>query len=81
MTVDIIVCPQDDLCLSKGGIAKAISKVSNELYRVAVVGMKRVSKCEVGKIKASYSSHFQQHTDPEENKLFLLTDTKYGNGH
>jgi hypothetical protein len=57
MTVDIIVCPQDDNCLSKGGIAKAISKVSDEwYYRTAVVGMKRVSKCEVRKIKASPSS-------------------------
>ena len=56
MTVDIIVCPQDDNCLSKGGIAKAISNVSNEGYRTAVVGMKRVSKCEVRKIKASPTS-------------------------
>ena len=56
MTVDIIVCPQDDLCLSKGGIAKAISKVSDDWYRSAVFGMKRVSKCEVRKIKASPTS-------------------------
>jgi hypothetical protein len=45
MTVDIIVCPQDENCLSKGGIAKAISKVSDEWYRRALLGMKRVSKC------------------------------------
>ena len=56
MTVDIIVCPQDDNCLSKGGIAKAISKVSDAWYRRAVLGMKRVSKCEVRKIKASPES-------------------------
>ena len=56
MTVDIIVCPQDDNCLSKGMIARAISKVSNEWYRSAVLGMKRVRKCEVRKIKASPSS-------------------------
>ena len=53
MTVDVIVCPQDEYCLSKGGIAKAISKVSNEWYRQAVVGMKRVSKCEVKRSQAS----------------------------
>jgi hypothetical protein len=56
MTVDIIVCPQDDNCLSKGGIAKAISKVSNEWYRNAVSYIKIVKKCEVKKIKASPSS-------------------------
>jgi hypothetical protein len=53
MTVDIIVCPQDDNCLSKGGIAKAIFNVSNEYYRTAVVGMKIVKRCECRKIKAS----------------------------
>jgi hypothetical protein len=56
MTVDIIVCPQDEYCLSKGGIAKAISKASNEWYRNAVSDMKIVKKCEVKKFKASPSS-------------------------
>ena len=56
MTVDIIVCPQDDLCRSKGGIAMAISKVSDDWYRSAVFGMNRVRKCEVRKIKASPTS-------------------------
>ena len=56
MTVDIIVCPQDDNCLSKGGIAKAISKVSDAWYRSAVFGMKRVNRCEVKKILASPTS-------------------------
>ena len=53
MTVDIIVCPQDDYCLSKEGIAKAIYKVSNMWYRRAVLDMKRVNRCEVKKILAS----------------------------
>jgi hypothetical protein len=35
---------------------KAISKVSDEWYRRALLGMKRVSKCEVRKIKASPES-------------------------
>jgi len=56
MNVDIIVCPQDDLCLSKEGIAKAISKVSNEWYRTATLSMKKVNKCKVKKIKASPAS-------------------------
>ena len=56
MTVDIIVCPQDEYCLSKGGIAKAISKASNKWYRNAVSDMKIVKKCEVKKFKASPSS-------------------------
>jgi O-acetyl-ADP-ribose deacetylase (regulator of RNase III) len=56
MTVDIIVCPQDDNCLSKGGIAKVISKDSNEWYRTAVSDMKIVKKCEVRKIRASPTS-------------------------
>jgi hypothetical protein len=56
MTVDIIVCPQDDFCHSKGGIAKAISKASNEWYRNAVLSMKRVNRCEVKKIIASPTS-------------------------
>jgi hypothetical protein len=60
MTVDIIVCPQDYYCRSKEGIARAISKVSNGWYRNAVSDMKRVSKCEVRKIKASpYSLPFK----------------------
>ena len=56
MAVDIIVCPQDDLCLSKGAIAKAISNASNEWYRNAVLDMKIVKKCEIKNIKASPTS-------------------------
>ena len=52
MNVDIIVCPQDDVCRSKEGTAKAISKVSNEWYRTATLSMKKVNKCKVKKIKA-----------------------------
>ncbi|XP_052083398.1 uncharacterized protein LOC127720696 [Mytilus californianus] len=56
MSVDIIICPQDDYCLSKGRIAKAIANASNERYRTDVLGMKTVKRCEVKKIAASPST-------------------------
>ncbi|XP_063408755.1 uncharacterized protein LOC134692234 [Mytilus trossulus] len=56
MNVDAIICPQDDFCLSKGGIAKAIANASNERYRNDVLSMKTVKRCEVKKIVASPST-------------------------
>jgi hypothetical protein len=61
MTVDIIVCPQDDFCHSKGGIAKAISKASNEWYRNAVLSMKRVNRCEVEMYPLLSGLYYFQH--------------------
>ena len=56
MTVDIIVWPQDDVCLSKEGIAQAIPKDINEWYRNPVFGKNRVKKCKVKEIKVSPAS-------------------------
>lgn len=56
MNVDIIVCPQDMLCKSRDGLAKAIERVSNGWYTRAVKSMKNINKCEVMKINSSPSS-------------------------
>lgn len=53
MNVDVVVCPQDGMCQSKGGIAKAIERVSDEQYKKKMYGMRQISKCEVRRYMAS----------------------------
>lgn len=64
---DVIVCPQDHRCQSKGQIAKAIEEVSDSAYRNDMYTMKSVTKCENRRYKASpYTLPFRYvlHTVP-----------------
>jgi hypothetical protein len=53
LSVDAIVCPQDDDLHSFGAIAKMIEKICDEEYKRAVYKMARISMKEVKKCKAT----------------------------
>lgn len=53
LSVDAIVCPQDDDLRSFGAIAKMIEKICDEEYKRAVYKMARISMTEVKKCKAT----------------------------
>ncbi|CAG2193656.1 DTX [Mytilus edulis] len=71
--VNTIVCPQDENISNDGGIARAIEKVCDNLYRKAVKDLVYVMKSDIRKVKASPSSlpfqYVLQSVPPRYDKL------------